>query len=270
MVPLVRASHFQPTAAVTVLVTVLAVAAGRGAGAVWVALAVLAGQLSVGWSNDYLDRDRDRDAGRTDKPIAAGEIPARVVGAAALVAATVAVPLSLASGWRAGGVHLGAVALAWAYNLGLKATWASPLPYAVAFGAVPAFVTFGVDGHPAPPAWATVAAALLGGGAHFVNTLPDLADDERSGIRGLPHRLGPGPSLVVGAVLLAASTSVIAAVPADGLGWLGAIAAAIALGAVAGVAVATTAGHPRAAWPLVLTGAGATVLLLVARGATLT
>jgi len=38
--------------AVTVIATALAVAVGRGWGSVWVALAVLTGQLSVGWSND--------------------------------------------------------------------------------------------------------------------------------------------------------------------------------------------------------------------------
>ena len=36
-----------------------------------------------------------------------------------------------------------------------------------------------------------VAGALLGVGAHLVNALPDLADDEATGVRGLPHRLGP-------------------------------------------------------------------------------
>ncbi|HEV8298430.1 MAG TPA: hypothetical protein VGQ20_14090, partial [Acidimicrobiales bacterium] len=64
MIPLLRASHFQPALSVTVIATVLAVSVGRGAGSIVVALAVAAGQLSVGWSNDYLDRDRDRRTGR--------------------------------------------------------------------------------------------------------------------------------------------------------------------------------------------------------------
>ena len=35
------------------------------------------------------------------------------------------------------------------------------------------------------------AAAALGSAAHFVNVLPDLADDAATGVHGLPHRLGP-------------------------------------------------------------------------------
>jgi 1,4-dihydroxy-2-naphthoate octaprenyltransferase len=45
--------------------------------------------------------------------------------------------------------------------------------------------------------WALVLGALLGVAAHFANVLPDLDDDERTGIRGLPHRLGRRASGVV-------------------------------------------------------------------------
>src|SRR5690606_9320240 len=152
-IPLLRASHLQPAVAVTAIATVLAVSVGQGSRAVSVALAVAAGQLSVGWSNDYLDRHRDRRAGRVDKPIVAGQIRAIAVGRAALVAAVVCVPLSLLSGWRAGVVHLGAVAVAWSYNLWWKSTVVSPLPFAVAFGCLPVFVTLGPDERTAPPAW---------------------------------------------------------------------------------------------------------------------
>ena len=34
--------------------------------------AVLSGQLSIGWLNDYVDRDIDRAAGRADKPLGPG------------------------------------------------------------------------------------------------------------------------------------------------------------------------------------------------------
>jgi len=39
-----------------------------------VTIAVLLGQLSIGWQNDWTDAERDRAAGRADKPISAGEI----------------------------------------------------------------------------------------------------------------------------------------------------------------------------------------------------
>ena len=159
---LIRACHLQPTLAVTAISTALALSVGRGVGALAVLLAVLSGQLSVGWSNDYLDRERDRRGRRVDKPIVAGDVDAGVVRVAALCAVVVCGPLSLLSGWRAALVHLGAVGLGWAYNAGLKRTVVSVVPYAVAFGALPVFVTLGLPSHPWPPAWAVGAAAALG------------------------------------------------------------------------------------------------------------
>ena len=74
---LVAATHPGPTAVVTALSATLLVGL-RAPGSV-VALAssaVLAGQLSVGWSNDWLDAARDRAVGRTDKAVVAGLITA--------------------------------------------------------------------------------------------------------------------------------------------------------------------------------------------------
>jgi 4-hydroxybenzoate polyprenyltransferase len=269
VIPLLRACHFQPTLAVTAIATTLAVSAGRGAGSVWVALAVLSGQFSVGWSNDYLDRDRDRLAGRADKPIVAGQVAARTVGAAAVVAAVLCLPLSMMSGWRAGSIHLAAVAVAWAYNGWLQSTVASVVPYALAFGVLPAFVTLGLPGHPWPPAWATLAAGLMGTGAHFVNTLPDLGGDAGTGVRGLTHRLGPRVSLFLGAGLMASSAAVLAVAPPGGPGLLSSALVAAALVAVLAVVVAGLTGHLRAAWSLALCAAALNVAVLVARGGSL-
>ncbi|MDN5750244.1 MAG: UbiA family prenyltransferase [Pseudonocardia sp.] len=203
--------------AVTVLVTALAVTAGRDAvGVALVAAAVLTGQLSIGWLNDHLDAERDRTVGRRDKPVVSGAVSAHTVGVAAVVAAVLCVPLSLASGLSAGSLlpgalHLVAVAAGLAYDLGLKATRASVLPYAVCFGLLPVFVVLGVPGAPPPPWWLPVAGALLGSGAHFANVLPDLDDDLATGVRGLPHRIGATGSRVAAAVLLLAASVVLVA-----------------------------------------------------------
>ena len=50
---LARCSHPEPVVMVTAVCGVLAILAGRAWGTVWVVLAVLAGQLFVGWTNDY-------------------------------------------------------------------------------------------------------------------------------------------------------------------------------------------------------------------------
>ncbi len=70
-VALIRAAHLQPVVAVTAVSVALAVSVGRGlSGALVVGVAVLAGQLSVGWSNDYFDRGRAHSAHRVRSAIA--------------------------------------------------------------------------------------------------------------------------------------------------------------------------------------------------------
>lgn len=204
---LIKACHPEPTIAVTTVITALAISAGQGpTGVLAVAAAVLAGQLSIGWSNDWIDADRDQRSRRTDKPAATGAVSPATVRTAALVSAALCVPLSFLSGLTAGVVHLVAVACGWAYNAGLKSTVFSAVPYAVAFGCLPAFVVLGLPGSVDVPVWLVAAGALLGTSAHFANVIPDLADDASTGVRGLPHRLGRlGSSLAAGVLLLGAS-----------------------------------------------------------------
>lgn len=257
---------------VTAVMTLLAVTAGRGWGSVVVGLAVLTGQLSVGWSNDWIDRERDRLAGRSDKPIVAGAVAANTVVTMAGIAAFVCVPLSYASGLRAGTAHLVGVAAAWGYNAWLKSTVLSVAPYVVAFGLLPGLVTWGLPGSPAPPWWAVAAGALLGAGAHFANALPDLSDDARTGVRGLPHRLGRTTSTFAAAALLASAVVVLAgaAAPSSGPARVGAFAmAGASLCCAVGVAVAGRVGRPRTGWHLTMVTAVLAVGLLLLRGSSL-
>ncbi|MQA28183.1 MAG: hypothetical protein GEU94_22670, partial [Micromonosporaceae bacterium] len=156
--------------------------------------AVLAGQLSIGWSNDWFDAARDRAAGRRSKPLVSGALPVSAVAVAASLAGFVTAVWSLSLGVAAGALHIAGVAAGWLYNWPLKATAASVLPYLVGFGALPAFAVIAAGRQ--PPAWLIAAGALLGASGHFANVLPDLADDARTGVRGLPHRLGAAGSRV--------------------------------------------------------------------------
>jgi len=217
--------------AVTVVACVLAAAVGRGtAGTAAVGAAVLTGQLSVGWSNDWWDAARDAAVGRADKPTVSGSVTARTLGVAAALAAGACVPLSLLSGPPAAATHLVAVGSAWLYNRPLKRTVLSLLPYLVSFGLLPAFVVLGLPGHPLPPWWLCAAGALLGSGAHFFNTLPDLAADRATGVRGLPHRLGARGAWMAGAVLLLAASAVLAFAPTGSYRIAGLAVSATVLG----------------------------------------
>ena len=197
-----------------------------------IGLAVLSGQLAIGWQNDWTDAGRDRLVGRADKPVVSGEVPAHLVGAAALTAGALCLPASLANGRRAGLIHLLAVLSAASYNAGLKATPASFAPYALSFSLLPVFAQrAGVAGRRAPW-WAPAAAGSLGVAAHLLNVLPDREQDRELGIYGLPQRLNPETDLALAGGLLALSSLLITTGGgrADPLA-LGGLAASLGLGA---------------------------------------
>lgn len=232
---LVLASHPGPGVAVTALAVLLAASLGASTTTLAVlGCATLAGQLTVGWLNDLLDAERDRRAGRRDKPVADGRLTATTVRTAIRAALAVAVVASLSLGAAPGLLHLALVAVGWSYDLRLKATWWSWLPYAVCFGLLPSVVALAVGAAPAP--WWMLAAGLtLGVGAHLVNAVPDLDADRRSGVVGLPHRLGARRSLDVATGLLVCGAVATVAGPPGPVGVLGwtTLAAVLAL-AVAG------------------------------------
>jgi 4-hydroxybenzoate polyprenyltransferase len=208
---------------------------------------------------------------RTDKPVAAGKVPAGLVRTAALAAVVAAVLLSLPLGAPAAAVHLLAVVgSGWLYNVWLKRSWASWVPYIVCFGLLPAVVTLSLPDPSWPPGWAVAAGALLGFGAHLANVLPDLADDAATGVRGFPHRLGRTRTAVLAPVALAAATACVVFGPAGAPGLLAWIVLVVAVGlAVTAAGVALTRASSR--WPFLLTLAVAAldVVLLVAAGSRL-
>ncbi|MFJ4002464.1 UbiA family prenyltransferase [Streptomyces sp. NPDC090023] len=212
---LAGACHPGPLVVVTALTAAMAVNAGQEPGRCLLTTgAVLAGQLSIGWCNDAFDARRDLAVGRRGKPVADGAIEVRQVWTAAYGALALCVPLSFVCGRSAGAVHLTAVAAAWAYDLRLKATRWSWVPYAVSFAALPAFVTLGLPGRPWPAWWVVAAGALLGIGAHLGNVLPDIRDDLATGVRGWPQRLGPERVRLLLPVPLVTASALLALGPA--------------------------------------------------------
>ncbi|MEU9092748.1 UbiA family prenyltransferase [Streptomyces sp. NPDC048428] len=263
---LTRSCHPGPVVAVTA--TAGALGAGVGLDGVRCALlvaAVLSGQLSVGWCNDAFDARRDAASGRRGKPVAEGAVSRGAVWAAAFTAALLCVPLSLACGPLAGVLHLTAVAAAWAYNLKLKATALSWLPYVIGFGTLPAVAALTLPSRPGPTWWAVTAGALLGLAAHLGDVLPDIEDDLSNGVTGLPHRLGATATGLLLPVPLVAASVVLALGPAGPAGPWGVVTLAVAAPvALAGLLLARTwRKAPLAAAAVV---AGADVALLLVRG----
>lgn len=207
---LVRATHPVPAASVTLIVGALMLARdAKPAALAWGVLSTAAGQASVGWSNDYLDRRRDAAAGRSEKPIVVGTLSPRVVIAAAVIAFGCCVALAIPLGGAETAVMAIAVSSAWSYNAGLKDTVLSWAPYALSFGLLPVFVWFATPGGGVPPPWIVAGASLLGVAGHLMNVLPDLESDAPAGHRGLPHRLGMGGSLALACLILATILAVV-------------------------------------------------------------
>lgn len=241
---LFASSHPGPTVTVTVLAAVIAAAVGHP---VWlvvlVALTVVAGQLSIGLANDWIDADRDRVVGRSDKPVARGLIAVGTVRTAAYVTAGIAVVLSLFLGPVAAVAHLVLVAAGWAYDAGLKRSVWSVAPFVVAFGLLPVVaVAAGPEGQ-WPAWWAIATGAVFGIAIHCTNVLPDLVDDAATGVRGFPHRLGlRGAGIVAFASLVVAAALVLGGQvlgddPVQGLGVVLAVLGAVVVAVLAVVGV---------------------------------
>lgn len=260
-----RSSHPGPTFLVTTVAVVLGVGANLD---VWriivLGLVILLDQLSVGWSNDWIDSGRDREVGRTDKPIATGEISATLVRNAAFVGAALSVVVSIPLGWPAILAHLVFLASAWSYNLWLKKSPVSVLPFIVSFGILPLIVTLCATDPATAAPWALGAGGLLGVAAHFSNVLPDLAADKATGIQGLPHRLGATASGIVIAGSLAVASGLLLLGSPDPLHVAG-FAAGLAI-AVAILVLVLDRRRTRLLFQLIMAAAVLDVLLLAIGG----
>ncbi len=269
-VALLRSTHPGPAVAVTLIAIVLAAGVGLdGWRLALLGVAFAANQASVGLSNDWIDAERDIAVGRTDKPVALGWVSAGTVRSAAIATAVVAVAATAPLGWRATVAHTAFIASAWSYNAWLKRTAFSVLPYIVSFGLLPAVVTLSLPEPSWAAAWAMGLGALLGVAAHFANVLPDLDDDRATGVRGLPHRLGPRRTGIgtFGALLAA---SVLALVGPGEVGvaqWIG-FTATVLIAAV-GIALVLRREPSRLLFQLIIAAALVNVVLLATAGASL-
>jgi len=262
-IALALSTHPGPTVAVTAVTAVLALGVGLDIGRLLlVTAAVFFNQVSVGLSNDWIDAARDAAVGRSDKPIARGWIGVGAVRAASLVSLVLAVVLTLPLGWAATLAHVVFIASAWAYNLWLKRSALSVLPFVVSFGLLPAIVTLAATEPWFAPWWMLAAGALLGIAAHFANVLPDLADDAATGVSGLPHRLGLRASgLTIAVALAAASVLVVVGAGSPGaLQWMG-LAITLTLAVVCGV-LAVARPPARLLFQLIMVAALVDVVLL--------
>jgi 4-hydroxybenzoate polyprenyltransferase len=192
-----RAAHFGPTVIVTTASFLLSLSQYSLIDSLRVTIAIFAGQLVVGWSNDFIDAPLDIAAQRTKKPIVSKEINPEQLKKSILVALLAALLLSLFSPLGITGtlIHFLGILSATFYNLKLKSTILSPIPYIVSFGALPWAIYLPAGNH--PPLWLYLDFMIIAVAFHFFNVLKDFQWDINQGILGLPQRLGKNVSLII-------------------------------------------------------------------------
>lgn len=206
-----RAAHFPPTLLVTTLVILLSRTLFNTESSLLIGLTIFSGQLVVGWSNDLVDAPLDRMQQRWTKPLVSGELSASQLKAAIYVDLAICIALSLLGplGIKGGSIHLLAVGLGISYNLYFKNSYMSPLPFMLAFAALPA--TLYIAAQKTPPWWMVICGGLFGVVGHFANVLKDLDEDVTIGIRGLPQLVGTRNSIYIaisGLIIISAIISI--------------------------------------------------------------
>lgn len=203
VIGLLKASHFGPTVLVVTITFALSRTQFSISDSLFIALAILLGQFVVGWTNDLIDFPRDKAALRLKKPLVAGTITEATLKTAIAVAMLSAFIVSLLSPLGVSGtaIHFLGILSATAYNLKLKSSLLSVLPYIISFGALPWAIYIAAGTR--PPAWIVLGFILFSSAFHFLNVLKDMESDVSQNIMGLPQVLGRRKSIGV-ALLLAA------------------------------------------------------------------
>jgi 4-hydroxybenzoate polyprenyltransferase len=146
---------------------------------------------------------------RQKKPLVSGQISLKLLQNSLRVMLPLAILINLFGplGFVGGGLSILAIGLAVAYNFYFKFTIFSWLPFAIAFGSLPSCMALSKE--QTPELWMWLGGALLGTAAHFLNVIKDMDQDQASGIKGLPQRLGTKASVVTAIALIAAAVTVI-------------------------------------------------------------
>ena len=205
---MIKATHFGPTVLVVSISFTLAITQLSFPKSFEIALAILAGQCVVGWTNELVDQARDTEAGRSKKPLVSGSVSRKQLQIGVAIALASAISLSFLGplGTRGGWLHMLGLASATIYNFWAKSTWLSPVPYAISFGALPWAIYSAAAKN--PPAWLVLEFILVTGAFHFLNVLKDLEWDRTQSVLGLPQRIGKKRSIAVVTALVLLSIAV--------------------------------------------------------------
>ncbi|MBF6606164.1 MAG: UbiA family prenyltransferase [Chloroflexi bacterium] len=153
-------------------------------------MAMLAIQVAIGATNDLADLDADRRS-KPWKPLVTGGVTRPIAIIVAGVGITGGILIAASASAAAAAVAALGAAIGVAYDLRLKGTVLSWLPFALGVPLIPVFAWIGTTGWiPIPVAIAAGIAVPAGAAIAVANALPDIEGDERSGVRTVATVLG--------------------------------------------------------------------------------
>lgn len=224
-------------------------------------------QFGIGATNDVVDAPRDAGL-KAGKPIPAGVVSRRAAAAVATIAAGGGLALAAAAGVQVLGLSVLVLGVGLAYDLRLKGTAWSWLPFAVGIPILPVYGWLGATGSVPELFTVLVPVAVAAGAALAIaNSLVDVERDTAAGVGSIAARLGLDRAWEVGAALVA---GIILAALISALAWRGVAAVAIvavaALPAAAATLLARRAdpGRRERAWQLEAAGLGVLAVTWVA------
>jgi geranylgeranylglycerol-phosphate geranylgeranyltransferase len=168
-------------------------------------------QVAIGTVNDLVDAPADAIA-KPAKPIPAGLVPRPVAIGVAGTAIALGVVLSLPSGGPTVALALVCLGVGLTYDLALKGTAWSWLPFAVGIPLIPVFAWVGAVGTmPAVFAVLIPTAVVAGAALAIGNALADFERDQASGVVSIATALGAErASRLQGALLIVVSVVAVA------------------------------------------------------------
>jgi 4-hydroxybenzoate polyprenyltransferase len=168
------------------------------------ALAMFFAQSCIGVTNDVFDRRLDAET-KPWKPLVSG----LVAPSSAAILAGACLAAALVLGATIGPASMGLLALGTAcglaYDVRLKRTLLSAVPFMIAIPTLPAWVYVSFDRWQSGLWWLLPLGALIGLSVHLANTLPDIDSDTAHGVDGFAHRLGVRRSMYLSWIAFAAA-----------------------------------------------------------------
>jgi 4-hydroxybenzoate polyprenyltransferase len=160
-------------------------------------------QAVIGTVNDLVDAPRDAGQ-KPGKPLPGGLVGVTAATVVALVGAAVGLLLSVPSGAATVVLAVAILGVGLLYDLWLRGTAWSWLPFAVGVPLLPVYAWLGATGHvPAMFLILVPAAFVSGAGLAIANALADLERDRAAGVRSVAGRLGHAGAWTTEAMLQA-------------------------------------------------------------------